>query len=126
MRPHIIELCDTNLKKSNTKSRNDFIEEAIKHYVNYLNIPNNDSYLNESITSVINASLNLSAEKTNQFLFKLAVELSILMNIIGAYFDIDILELDKLREKCINDVKESIGTINLEDIVLYQKEEEDG
>lgn len=124
--PHIIKMCDENLNKANVRSRNDFIEESIKHYVDYLNRPSDDSYLTEEIVSVINASINLSTEKTNQFLFKLAVELSMLMNIIGAYFDIDTLELEKLREKCINDVKESIGSINLKDIVLYQKDEEDG
>jgi hypothetical protein len=37
MYPSIIRLCDDNLLNTNCSSQNDFIEEATKFYVGYLN-----------------------------------------------------------------------------------------
>ncbi len=125
MLPEIIQLCDNNLELANAKSRNDFIEEAIKFYVSYLNTEHNTSFLNETIESVIKASILLMEDRLAKVMFKLTVETSMMMNIIGASFEIDDVTLDKLRAKCINDIKSTIGTLNLQEIMKYQNSEVD-
>ncbi len=57
MFPEIIQLCDDNLKLANTKSRNDFIEDAIKFYVSYLNTKHNNIFISDSIESVLQNSI---------------------------------------------------------------------
>ena len=123
MYPKIIKLCDDNLMLSNSKSRNDFIEEAIKFYVSFLNTDNNTIFLNTVLESTIKSSIQITEDRLAKQLFKLSVEMSMMMNIIGAHFDINDVTLDKLRGKCINDIKSSIGTLNLKEIIRYQSEE---
>ena len=122
MFPEIIKLCDNNLKLANVKSRNDFIEEAIKFYVSYLHTEKNTMFLNETIESVIRASIQITEDRISRLLFKLTVEMSMMMNIIGANFGIDEATLKKLRVKCINDIKSTIGSLNLEEVMKYQDE----
>ena len=123
MYPEIIQLCDDNLESANVKSRNDFIEESIKFYVSYLNTENSTSFLNTALESTIKSSIQLTEDRLAKLLFKLTVEMSMMMNIIGAHFEIDDTTLNKLRGKCIADIKSSIGTLNLKEIIRYQSEE---
>lgn len=43
-----------------------------------------------------------------------------MMNILASISEIDTFTLDKLRAKCIKDVKKSIGSVTIEDIMEYQ------
>lgn len=128
MFPEIIQLCDDNFKLANTKSRNDFIEDAIKFYVSYLNTKHNNIFISDSIESVLQNSIQTTENRLSKLLFKQSVEMSMMMNIIAANFELNENTLKKLRIKCIHDVKVSVGSINFEDIVKYQnsKEESDG
>jgi|LSQX01.1.fsa_nt_gb metal-responsive CopG/Arc/MetJ family transcriptional regulator len=71
----VFKMFDDNKTRANVKSRNDFIEKAIKHYVDYLNVLNNSLLLDEEITAVFETQLNGTKEKINKFLFKLSVAL---------------------------------------------------
>ena len=125
MFPDIIKLCDDSLELANTKSRNDFIEEAIKFYTSYLNTKHNNLFISESIESVLKNSIQITEDRLSKLLFKQSVEMSMIMNIIAANFDLNEDTLKKLRIKCIQDIKASVGSINFEDIVKYQNSEED-
>lgn len=124
MFPEIIKLCDDNLELANTKSRNDFVEEAIKFYASYLNTKHNNLFISESIESVLKSSIQVTEDRLSKLLFKLSVEMSMMMNILGANFELDEETLFKLRIKCIKDVKASVGSITFEDIVKYQNSED--
>lgn len=124
MFPEIIKLCDDNLEIANTRSRNDFIEEAVKFYVSYLNTKHNNLFISASIESVIQNSIHITEDRLSKLLFKLSVEISMMMNILGANFELNEDTLKKLRIKCMQDVKSSVGTINFEDIVKYQSSDE--
>lgn len=124
MFPEIIKLCDDNLGLANCKSRNDFIEEAIKFYVSYLQNQNNNTYLTESVETAIRSSIQQTEDRLSKLLFKLSVELSMLMHIVAAGNEVDESTLRKLRGKCIQDVKASIGSVNFESILNYQQSQE--
>ncbi|NLZ76125.1 MAG: hypothetical protein GX914_06455 [Erysipelotrichia bacterium] len=123
MYPRIIKICDDNLDISNASSRNDFIEQAIQFYVGYLHKDDNIDYLNSIIDQTINNKIDLLEEQLSTVLFKLAVELSMLMNIVAANNKIDSNTLNALRKKCINDVRSSIGKVNFEEVIKYQNQE---
>ena len=118
-------MCDTNMKFANVRSRNDFIEEAIKFYVGYLNKENDTKYISDTLESMFNATIQMSEDRISKLLFKLVVEMSMMMNIIGANNNIDDTTLKKLRGKCIKDVKLSIGSVSLDSAVKYQNELEE-
>lgn len=123
MHPDTIILCDKNISLANSKSRNDFIEQAIQFYVGYLHRDDNTDYLNLIIDQTINNKIDLLEEQLSTVLFKLTVELSMLMNIIAANNKIDSNTLNALRKKCINDVRSSIGKVNFEEVIKYQNQE---
>jgi len=53
-------------------------------------------------------------------IFKLAVELGILMNVVAYGMEIDPVVLDQLRNKCVQEIKRTNGIITLKDAVNYQ------
>lgn len=69
------------------------------------------------MSGIVEASEN----RTSRLLFKLAVELSMLMNLYAAQSDVGEEILEKLRGKCIQDVKHTNGSVNLESVMAYQK-----
>ncbi|AGN24555.1 hypothetical protein K210_04760 [Erysipelothrix rhusiopathiae SY1027] len=123
MYENIINLCDENLIKANVSSRNDFIEEAIVFYVGYLHKDDNTNYLNQVIDQTIKNKIDLLEEQLSMVLFKLSVEISMLMNIVASNNAIDSKTLSALRNKCIDDVRSSIGKVNFEEVIKYQNQE---
>ena len=54
-------------------------------------------------------------------LFKLAVEIAIMQNLIAASQDIDPISLERLRGECVKEVKRLNGNFSFEDAVDWQK-----
>ena len=124
MNPKTIKLCDNNLDRANVKSRNDFIEKSVEFYVGYLHKDNNIDYLNKVIDQTLKYKLDILEEQLSAVLFKLAVELSMLMNIVAANNTIDQNTINALRKKCIDDVRSSIGKVSFEDVIKYQNQQD--
>nr|WP_245590481.1 hypothetical protein [Aneurinibacillus terranovensis] len=45
-----------------------------------------------------------------------------MMNILAANADVDETTLGKLRGKCVQDVKRSVGSVHFEDVYRFQKD----
>ena len=67
------------------------------------------------------ATLRDSENHISRLLFKLAVEVDILMHVLASAVEIDPAILDKLRGVCVREIKKSNGMVRLEDVVLYQQ-----
>ncbi len=122
---HIIKLCDDNLKLANVSSRNDFVEESVKFYSSFLNSKDNTNYLNEVIENTFTDKISLLEQDLTKTIFKMSVEISMMMNIIAATNNIDNQTLNDLRNKCIKDVKESSGKISFDEIMKFQNTEKE-
>ena len=66
--------------------------------------------------------LDDSENRIATLLFKLTVEMSIMMNVIAAMADVDEETLRKLRIKCVEDAKRTNGSISLAQTVRAQRE----
>ena len=119
-----IKLCDENLVNANVKSRNDFIGKAIEFYVGYLQRNDNTHYTNRIIDETINNRIDLLEDHLSIVLFKLSVELSMIMQIIAISADIDEKTLELLRQKSTTDVQASVGKIKLDEV--FKKLEKEG
>lgn len=116
-----IELDILNLiEKANCRSRSEYIQNAALLYNEYIYLNKSNKYLPDMITSTINGIIENSENRVSRVIFKLAVEMSMMMNILASISEIDTFTLDKLRAKCIKDVKKSIGSVTIEDIMEYQ------
>lgn len=119
--PKTIRQMDECLNKGNCKSRSEYIEKALVFYNGYLLSQESSHYLPVILTSAMSGIVEASENRTSRLLFKLAVELSMLMNLYAAQNDIEDEVLSRLRGKCIQDVKRTNGSVRLEEIAEYQK-----
>ncbi len=108
-------------KEDNCASQSEFIEKAILFYLGYLSAENNKSYLPNIVTSTLKGIVAESDNKQNRMLFKLAVEMAMMMNVIASSQNIDKLSLERLRGECVKEVKRTNGTFSLDDAVDWQK-----
>lgn len=118
--PDTLKKIGETMSIANCKSRSDFLENAARFYSEYLKSLHCEEFLSQALMSALRGTLNDSEGRMARLLFKLAVEISMMMNIIAATADIDEATLEKLRAKCVNDVKKSRGSITFDDAVRYQ------
>ena len=71
----LLDECDCFLEQSNSRSRNELIQKAIKFYLGYLKAQANVEYLAPAIKKLVTSAVSASEEKTSRLLFKIAVEL---------------------------------------------------
>lgn len=111
---------DEMSERNNCKSRSEFIERAIQFYDGYNRSTVENRYLPVALSSALNGIVKVSEDRLSKLLFKNAVELAMMMNVISATAEIDDTTLKKLRLKCINEVKTTNGKISFEDINKFQ------
>ena len=69
-------------------------------------------------------TIQCSEERIARLLFKLTVELSMMMNVLAAGLEIDSTQLDALRWRCVQEVKKVNGTISFKDTLKKNQDEE--
>ena len=110
--------------KDNCQSQNEFIEKAIHFYVEHLSAQSSTSFLPSELVSALRATIQSSENRTARLLFKLTVELSMMMNVLAAGLEINASQLDTLRRQCVQDVKRTNGTITFKDTLEKSLDDE--
>ncbi|MGL4789889.1 MAG: hypothetical protein ACRCW1_00650 [Anaerotignaceae bacterium] len=105
-------------KQDNCNSQNEFIEKAIKFYISYITTENHSSYLNPAIYNAIKSAIKESESRTANNLFRLAVEMSVTMNILAEGMEIPIQHIKDIRSRCIDTVKSQRGKYIFEDAMI--------
>lgn len=119
--PETMERMDSMLKEDNARSRSEFIERALQFYMGYLISENTTDYLSKVLVSAIQGVLRETENKNSGNLFRLSVEMAMMMNILAAGLEISDEDLRKLRGRCVNEVKKTRGKISMEDAVKFQQ-----
>ena len=102
-------------------SKSEFIEKAIQFYVSYLSAEDGGSYLPNAFLSTMKSIVAESDNRHNKMMFKQAVELAMLLNVVAASFKIDRDTLGRLRGECVKEVKKTNGSFTLDDAVDWQE-----
>lgn len=118
--PATMEALDDMVIKNNCKSRSELIEKALIFYDGYVRSTQENEYLPVALSSLLSGIVKTSEDRISRVLFKNAVELAMMMNVLSATADIDEQTLRKLRVKCIKDVKGTLGKVEFESINNYQ------
>ena len=118
----ILEQVDSLLQQADVKSRNEFLNQALKFYIGYLTSAKIENYMLSSISSVMHATVKDSENRMARAMFKLAVETSKLANVIAYSQEIDEESMGKLHVRCMEEVKRINGAVKFEDAYLYQNE----
>ncbi len=108
-------------KQDNSATQSEFIEKAIDFYVGFLTAEDNQTYLPSVVISTVKGIVEDSDNRQSKLLFKIAVELAIVMNLMAASQDVSEIELTRLRGECVKEVKRLNGSFSFEDAIRWQR-----
>lgn len=118
--PSTLELVKNNYRKDKSKSQSEFIDRAIRYYAGHVMADEDTSYLPNALLSNMKSVVAESDNRHSKMLFKLAVEMAVMMNVVAASNEIDEISLARLRGECIQEVKRLNGNFSFEDAVEWQ------
>ena len=111
---------ETSYTKDNCTTKNEYIEKAIRFYTGYLNTQNAAGYLPRVLADVLEGKLGALGTRIGKLLFKLVVEQDMIANITAAVNEVHLDDVERLRARCIKEIRQTNGVIDLEDAVRYQ------
>ena len=119
----LLEQVDSLLQKADVKSRNEFLNQALKFYIGYLTSQKIENYMLSTISSVMHSTVKDSENRMARAMYKLAVEISKLSHVIAFSHGVDEEALQRLQAKCSDEVKRINGAVTFEDAYQYQRGE---
>lgn len=115
---------DAKIKESmpltNCQSKNEFVEETLRFYCGYLSAHNAMEVLPPIFASAIRGAIQDNENRIARLLFKQAVELDMMMNVVAAGRNVDDETLKRLRARCVQEVKKTGGAVTFDAAVKYQ------
>ena len=118
----LLEQIDGLLEQADVKSRNEFLNQALKFYIGYLTAEKIENYMLSTISSVMHSTVKDSENRMARVMYKLAVETSKLSHVIAYSHGVDEEALKKLQAKCTDEVKRINGAVTFEDAYRFQNE----
>ena len=111
----------TLLPQADVRSRNEFVNQALRFYIGYLTSEKIENYMLTTISSVMHATVKDSENRMARAMYKLAVETSKLSHVIAYSHGVDEQALGKLQAKCAEEVKRINGAVRFEEAYQYQQ-----
>ncbi len=120
--PSLLAEVDSLYKTDNCYSMTEFMEKAIRFYIWYVTSGNAQDYLANVIPSAVKGIVDESANRMGRLLFKIAVEMAVVENILAAVCDVDELEVTRLRGQCVKEIKSTNGLLSFEEALRWQRD----
>lgn len=121
LHPDVVKQVEEIYSKEDCRSRTEFIEKAVRFYLGYLSAANDSSLLPNVFLSNMKSIVAESDNRQSRLLFKLAVEMAMMMNLLASMQDVDDVTLNRLRGECVKEVKRLNGSFSLDDAVRWQR-----
>ena len=121
MYPETLKKIKEMFREDDCKSKSEFIEKAVRFYIGYLTAEDKSSFLPNMFLSNMRSIVYESDNRQNKLLFKLAVEMALMMNLMAYQFEIDDISLSRLRGECVKEVKRLQGSFRMEDAMEWQR-----
>ncbi len=117
----LLKISDSYLVAANCRSRNEFINQAMRHYIAFLQKEKDNEFLTPALESVLSGMIGDTENRLSRIIFKLAVEMSMMMHIIASQTGLESKEVEQLKRFCINEVSRLNGKISFEQAHRHQK-----
>lgn len=115
-----LDLVDKHYKEDGCGCKSEYIAKAIRYYAELHSLKDCSNVIPDIITSTLKDITRESDNRQGRLLFKMAVELTILQNIVAASNNIDVATLERVRGICVNEVKKLNGIISFDEAVRWQ------
>ena len=112
MSPETQQLVKEMCPRDNCQTQNEFIEKAIRFYAGYVSGEEAVEFLPSALVAALQGSIRSSESRTTRLLFKLAVEMDMMMNVLAVGMEVPAEDLEKLRAQCVRNVKATNGSIS--------------
>lgn len=119
---YIKQMVEDNYKEDNCSSKSEYVSKAIEYYTGQLATQKNDQFISTKVASLLRSLIKESEHKTEKIVFKLAVEIAMMMHLIARSQNVSQEDLDWLRSKSIDDIKGTNGTLKFDDIYWWFRE----
>ncbi len=119
--PEALARVESLYREDGCKTRSEFIEKAINFYSGYLTAKNYREYFPTVILSTVKGTLDSFENRMAGLLFKMAVEMSMMLHVTASNTDIDEESLSQLQGLCVNEVKRLNGKVSFEEARRFQK-----
>ena len=118
LKPETVE----QIKKSGCKTNSEYVEKALEFYHAYVVKRQAPEFLSAAMFRSLKNVLDKTEYARSRALFKLSVEISMLLNVVAAANDFSEADLHALRHTCIDEVMNLNGSITLDDAIKWQEE----
>ncbi len=115
--------CDKYLDDSAYTNRSELIESALKFFLVTRNIFEKSEVLVPELAECIAAENDRVISKLSKGMFRYAVELEVLIEILEATFELNKNQLKEIRRNSVNNVRRTRGKINLDDLIARADKE---
>lgn len=119
--PEVQQLVKDLCPRDNCQSQNEFIEKAIRFYAGHISSKDSTEFLPPIYLAALQGTIRDTENRICRLLFKLAVEMDMMMNVLAAGMEIGEEQLKSLRARCVQNVKKINGSITLDSAVEYQQ-----
>ncbi|CDC61495.1 uncharacterized protein BN660_01134 [Clostridium sp. CAG:448] len=116
-----LDTAKTLSKSDGCKSVSEYIEKAVDFYNAYLCNRRTPELISSETVDTLRRALDKCEHARSSALFKLSVEISMLLNVIAATNDIEGEDLGRLRHACIEEVRRINGSVSLDNAIEWQK-----
>ena len=124
--PEFSEEIKRHLKKGDSKSVNRFLNEAIRHYLDYLDLERAGALLPRSLQSVIDGRLDLFERSMSRALFKVSTEVDMTNAPVGSLCQLPEEELRALRADSVKNVRALNGITSVDKYMRDREYKEAG
>ncbi len=107
-------------KDDGCTTMNEFVEKAIRFYAGYVSNEKVENYLPNIVISTLKSIVRDSENRHNRNLYRIALEMSMLMNIMAAVHHIPEDSLVKLRGDCEDEIRRINGMLTIDTAVRWQ------
>lgn len=115
LHPRTFKEIDEIYEEAGFKSKSELMEAAIQFYLGYLTSEDTSDYLPEVIDVSLKSIVGSLEDRTCNIMFKVAVELAMLLHVYASTNNITESRLKDLRDGCVKEVR------SLNDIVTFKR-----
>lgn len=119
MRPSLVQEMETMLDEANATSKSDFVNIAVRFYLDYLHNQKSVDFISPMLARTIKSEVESVEKNISEMLYKLAVEESKLCVALALDEDSERFDYDKLNEFCAQTVARNNGVISFEEAGDY-------
>ena len=119
--PSQVEEIKSLMDQANAKSQSEFVSDAIRFYIGYLQQGKNVDYLAPILAQSIKEEIRSTEKNISQILFKLAVEVAMLAELQATQIRVNDEQMEQLRRMCSRIVGENNGIITFEKAMMHQQ-----